>query len=70
MSPLNKDKRWEGRPWAARLIKFIAFAGPLIISVLASYGNVLDTTAVDDFDGTRITHAFNGTTESSCCYGN
>ena len=42
----------------------------LIISVLASYGNVLDTTAVDDFDGTRITHAFNGTTESSCCYGN
>ena len=42
----------------------------LIISVLASYGNVLDTTAVGDFDGTRITHAFNGTTESSCCYGN
>ena len=41
----------------------------LIISVLASYGNVLDTTAVGDFDGTRITHAFNGTTESSCCYG-
>ena len=36
MSPLNKDKRWEGRPWAARLIKFIAFAGPLIISVLAT----------------------------------
>jgi hypothetical protein len=42
----------------------------LIIAVLASYGNVLDTTAVDNFDGTRITHAFNGTTESSCCYGN
>ncbi|KAK7235717.1 hypothetical protein SO694_00067032 [Aureococcus anophagefferens] len=41
----------------------------LIIAVLASYGNVLDTTAVGDFDGTRITHAFNGTTESSCCYG-
>ncbi|KAH8056862.1 Neurotransmitter-gated ion-channel [Aureococcus anophagefferens] len=41
----------------------------LIIAVLASYGNVLDTTAVGDFDGTRITHAFNGTTESSRCYG-
>ncbi|KAH8081598.1 neuronal acetylcholine receptor subunit alpha-10 [Aureococcus anophagefferens] len=41
----------------------------LIIAVLASYGNVLDTTAVGDFDGTRITHAFNGTTESSCCCG-
>ena len=40
----------------------------LIVSVLSSYGNVFDITNSNEFDGTRITHVFNGTSETSCCY--
>lgn len=33
---MSRDAAWEGRPWVARLVKLVAFAGPLVVAVLAT----------------------------------
>ncbi len=33
---MSREDGWEGRPWAARLVKFVAFFGPLIVAVLST----------------------------------
>ncbi len=33
---MSRENAWEGRPWAARFVKLVAFLGPLVVAVLVT----------------------------------
>ena len=46
---MSRDGGWESRPWAARLVKLIAYLGPLVVAVLVTIWISLQLPAPSSF---------------------